>query len=602
MFFSLCRKHVTVKDGLTVAEVVELLEADVHLDEDENVEVQDVFIAPPPANELSDEDSGDEDTGGFLDNLPRNQLMSEAEAVLSNNIRIGGLHDFSGYSTKRKRKWIDGDLIDPLQKGSIFSTKCTEKYKDLTPVQIFELFIDEEVINLFVTETKKYAVLKNESNMNVSADEIKAFLGILILSGYNSLPGKKCYWNTKDDMKNILVSECMRRDRFLYINKYFHVGDNTEIDHRDRLFKLRPLINLLKTRFMKHWIMCEFLDYDESMVKYFGPHPCKQFIRGKPIRFGYKVWCLNTHYGYLVNFEIYQGKSTPVINPEYDEIFGKATAPLISFLDEIPDEKKHFPYHIVTDNLFTSLNLLKHLKERGYSGTGTMRKNRIPKDCSLPTNDQMKKMERGTFLSAIEKKDGIFVGKWMDNSVVTVASNSLGLQPVKQVKRFSRKEKKQIYVPQPALIGTYNRAMGGTDRMDQDISQYRISIRGKKWYWALLTWLLDTAINNAWHIYKLTGRKITKLDFRREIVLTYLTRYKTSIKSIGPTAMSSKKSSRVLDDIKYDRTDHLLGETAGKKRRRCANQGCKSVVTTMCIKCDVGLCLKCNIPFHTKQE
>lgn len=27
-------------------------------------------------------------------------------------------------------------------------------------------------------------------------------------------------------------------------------------------------------------------DEDEGMVKYFGLHPAKQFIRGKPVRFG----------------------------------------------------------------------------------------------------------------------------------------------------------------------------------------------------------------------------------------------------------------------------------------------------------------------------
>ena len=32
---------------------------------------------------------------------------------------------------------------------------------------------------------------------------------------------------------------------------------------------------------------------DEGVVKYFGPHPLKQFMKGKPHRFGYKVSCAN---------------------------------------------------------------------------------------------------------------------------------------------------------------------------------------------------------------------------------------------------------------------------------------------------------------------
>lgn len=451
--FSFIRNNDRFRDGLTVAEIIQLLEEDIqgivgNDNGDDNIEVEDIFIAPPPANELTDEDSGDEDTGGLLDNLCGNQLVSEAEAVLSNGIRIGGpVHDLSGYSAKREREWIDGDLVDSIKKDGIFPEDYADKYKNMTPVQIFEIFIDEEVISLFLTETKKYALSKNESNMNVTAEEIKAFLGVLILSGYNVLPGKKSYWDTKPDMKNILVSECMRRDRFLFIAKYFHVADNSDIDNNDRLFKLRPLMNLLKKRFIDNFLECEFLDYDESMVKYFGPHPCKQFIRGKPIRFGYKIWCLNTFYGYLINFEVYQGKNTPVTNSEYEKIFGKATAPLISFLDELPDHKRSYPYHIITDNLFTSFNLLKHLKERGYSGTGTIRKNRIPKDCLLPSHEQMMKMDRGIFRSTIEKNDGILVGKWMDNNVVAVASNSLGESPIKHVKRYSSKEKKTYKCP-----------------------------------------------------------------------------------------------------------------------------------------------------------
>ncbi|KAF2893767.1 hypothetical protein ILUMI_12405 [Ignelater luminosus] len=284
---------VKLKDGLTIAEVVQLLEDNTG--ENEDAEMQNIFIAPPAANELTDEDT---------------------EAVLSNNVRIGGnAYDFSEYST-RDREWTDGDLVDPIKKDTYFPKDCLDKYKNITPVETFELFIDEEVVTVFVRETKKYALSKNEGNINVSSEEMKAFLGILILSDDNVLPGKKY---------------------------------------------------------------------------------------------------------------------------------------------ELPNNRKNHPYHIVTDNLFTSLNLLKHLRERGYSKTRTIRKNRIPKDCILPSHEQMKKMERRTFRDAIRKRDEIFIGKWMNNSVVAVESNSLGENPVKFVKRFSSKDRKHINVSQPAVMGTYNK-------------------------------------------------------------------------------------------------------------------------------------------------
>ena len=86
-----------------------------------------------------------------------------------------------------------------------------------------------------------------------------------------------------------------------------HCADNTQLNDTDKFTKLRPLLDLLKRRFLKHFNPTRDLSYDERMIKYYGEHGCKQFIRGKPIRLGYKAWCLNQANGYLVNLELYQG-------------------------------------------------------------------------------------------------------------------------------------------------------------------------------------------------------------------------------------------------------------------------------------------------------
>lgn len=41
-------------------------------------------------------------------------------------------------------------------------------------------------------------------------------------------------------------------------------------------------------------------------------------------------------------------------------------------------------------------------------------------------------------------------------------------------------QKKRIRVARPAMVGQYKKYMGGTDRMDQNVSSYRIYNRGKK--------------------------------------------------------------------------------------------------------------------------
>ncbi|KRX12036.1 PiggyBac transposable element-derived protein 3 [Trichinella nelsoni] len=56
-------------------------------------------------------------------------------------------------------------------------------------------------------------------------------------------------------------------------------------------------------------IFHEQLYIDEGMVPYFGHHSCKMFIRGKPIRFGYKIWTMSSTNGYPYALKIYAGRN-----------------------------------------------------------------------------------------------------------------------------------------------------------------------------------------------------------------------------------------------------------------------------------------------------
>ncbi|KAK9745018.1 Transposase IS4 [Popillia japonica] len=191
-------------------------------------------------------------------------------------------------------------------------------------------------------------------------------------------------------MRNTAVYKTMRRDRFKQILQFIHCADNTNIDKEDKLYKLRPFINLLQKKFKEQFVPVENLDFDEAMIKYYGKHGCKQFIKGKPIRFGFKVWSLNTKDGYLLNFDIYQGKS-PTTSEQNKRLFGKCTAPLISMISDISHSE--YPYHFYLDNLFTSITLFDFLREQGYHVTGTFRDDRIPSTCPLISKKSMKKSE-----------------------------------------------------------------------------------------------------------------------------------------------------------------------------------------------------------------
>ena len=123
------------------------------------------------------------------------------------------------------------------------------------------------------------------------------------------------YWQQAADCRNSVATNFMTRDRFDEIMCYFHLADNNQLNKEDKFAKLRPRFDNLNRSFLARFCSETRLSIDESMVPYFGHHGCKQFIRGKPIRFGYKIWCLNTMLGYPIQFQAYQGKGS-VTRPE----------------------------------------------------------------------------------------------------------------------------------------------------------------------------------------------------------------------------------------------------------------------------------------------
>ncbi|XP_039284212.1 piggyBac transposable element-derived protein 3-like [Nilaparvata lugens] len=476
------------------------------------------------------------------------------------------------------------------------------RYRDFSACELFELFFDDDVYDMLVRETARYAIFKNQQNPNITKENIKCFIGILIFSGYHTLPGKRYYWDSQTDMNQPFIVNSMRRNKFDQIMSLIHCADNNNIDTGDKLYKLRPLISMLQSRFQEHFIPVQYLSYDESMIEYYGRHGCKQFIRAKPIRFGYKVWCVNAPLGYLMNFEIYQGKSLNMPS-EYEELFGKSSALLVKMLEKLPGDKKDLPYICVFDNLFSNFPLLKFLREIGYGGISTIREDRLPPCCPLlPKKNIQNKFRRGHCVSALNMDDGILVCKWHDNGVVSLASNTHGVQPIGKVERYSQAEKKTILVDRPNLVKIYNENMDGTDRLDENVANYRISVRGKKWYWPIFTWLIDVAIQNAWQFSRSSGVKQPQLDFRREIVQSYITRYGEVSKGPGRpmTSRQSLSCNRISDDIRYDGVNHHVVSVPDKKRRRCAGEECDSSICTMYKKCNFGLCIKCFDMFHTK--
>lgn len=567
-----------------------------------------IYITPPENDgENTDCDSGDEEDTD-PNHLSTRQLRAEGELMYSREDRriLSNLEDNiegqeEGNSVDNESQSVSKSMQPPRKKTKTEITFQWEKgdmnrvispwstlvppltlSKDSHPVEFFQLFMSQSLVEDLVKYTVNYATQKNVPGFELSSNELYVFIGILLVSGYVPLPRRRMFWEEAEDVHNILVSQSMRRNRFEEISRFFHAADNSALNQGDKMAKLRPIIDSLNKKFIQYAPLQPNISIDESMIPYYGKHGCKQFIRSKPIRFGYKAWVMATKPGYCLQFEIYQGRKNKEIT---NECQGLGESVVLNFTDVLQREYSGLRFSLYFDNFFTSAKLISTLTQINFGATGTVRENRTMK-CKLNDSNIMKKEKRGNMDSAVDKNKGIIGIKWKDNSVVTVMSNEFGVEPLQKCKRFSVKDKKKVDIPQPHAIKMYNTYMGGVDQLDNNISNYRIAIRGKKWYTPILYWMIDLCVANASQLAREYGYDKDNLQFRREISQHILKKYGVKPKMPGP-----KRSSLYCVTSEGP---HLI--VCQQARRRCSL--CKNKTTKACETCQIPLHDKCFDEFH----
>ena len=147
----------------------------------------------------------------------------------------------------------------------------------------------------------------------------------------------------------------------------------------DRFYKVRPLFEHLN-KVSKHLNQGEYFSVDEIMVPYYGKHGDKQFIRGKPIRFGFKLWAACSSDGSLLHVEPYCGSHSRILD-----------AGLRHGLNVIMDMCGKLSLgegqHMIFDNFFGTVTLLKELAKKNVAATCTLREDRLCKAPGAETSD-----------------------------------------------------------------------------------------------------------------------------------------------------------------------------------------------------------------------
>ena len=105
------------------------------------------------------------------------------------------------------------------------------------------------------------------------------------------------------------IRNVLTRTRFLEILQNLHFGDNNTSDTSDKGYKLRIVMNHLNKAFQAAMSDADRQSIDEHVTKFKGRNSCKQYIKNKPIKWGFKWWCrCSSTTGYLYDFNLYLGK------------------------------------------------------------------------------------------------------------------------------------------------------------------------------------------------------------------------------------------------------------------------------------------------------
>ncbi|XP_065292667.1 piggyBac transposable element-derived protein 3-like [Dermacentor albipictus] len=244
-----------------------------------------------------------------------------------------------------------------------------------TPYMYFSRYVPESVFKVIAENTNLYSVQSTLHNVNTTADEIRKLFGMHIMMGVVHLPRVRLYGNPM--MKVPLISETMTEKRFFKLRNNLHiVPEDSDFHSEDRLWKVRPFLELIRKRCLELAVE-EECSIDEQMIPFKGQLSIKQYVKGKPSPWGIKVFALCGRSGSLYDFAVYQGENT--IPAELKKDYGLCSGVVLHLSKRIPSGCN---YQLYFDNYFTSVPLLRRLRQDKILAAGTVSQNRLGK-CPL---------------------------------------------------------------------------------------------------------------------------------------------------------------------------------------------------------------------------
>ncbi|KAK8781011.1 hypothetical protein V5799_017648 [Amblyomma americanum] len=296
--------------------------------------------------------------------------------------------DPKAHTSQRRILWRTAisapeNAVPDQETGCIFSeVRC-----DFSPLDYYKQYVKDDMLVEMAEKTNQRIHKDRGIAAKISAQEVKQFLGCSMLMGVIGYPRIRFFW--KKGMAVSAIADTMPRDRFFQIRSNLCCQTEDDVTDKDkklqRLWKVAPFVEMVRQG-------CLSLErpncfcVDEQIIPFSGRCPVKQYVPNKPHPVGLKNFVLAGKDGLIYDFRTYKGKDTFP-----DLSLGVSGNSVLALVETVPSCSTLYIHR-----WFTSSSLMDELVKKDIFATGTLVKNRLPKEVHFTNDKDFVKQSRGT--------------------------------------------------------------------------------------------------------------------------------------------------------------------------------------------------------------
>ena len=127
---------------------------------------------------------------------------------------------------------------------------------------------------MLLSFTKKHTILPRYSRArnwkDVTNDEMRQFIALQVLNAIVKKPEISQYWSTDPFLRSPIFNEDMPRNRFQFLHFNYNSRYDIHDPTRDRLYKVRPLVEYLDGKFKFAYAPDKNLSIAEELLLWKG--------------------------------------------------------------------------------------------------------------------------------------------------------------------------------------------------------------------------------------------------------------------------------------------------------------------------------------------